>query len=160
MPKLLVNAPSGVQEIIEIGEGGSYFEPERVLWDERKDGALPEVTVGGMVRNGAELVYDAELHAARPIENQEQIIKRLAAAVQRHMDSAAQAQGYDSIMSLCSYLGSSVTEWAAEAYAGAQWRDDVWSACKVIMDDTIARKRPVPTEEELIAELPALEWPR
>lgn len=50
MSRLLVNAPSGQQEIIEVGHGGGYFDPLRVLWDERIDGPLPEITLGGMVR--------------------------------------------------------------------------------------------------------------
>lgn len=50
MYKLLVNAPTGLQEVIEVTATGSYFDPERVLWDERRDGPLPDVTLGGMVR--------------------------------------------------------------------------------------------------------------
>lgn len=50
MSRLLVNAPSGLQEVIEIGEGGGYFDESRVLWDERADGPLPDITLGGMTR--------------------------------------------------------------------------------------------------------------
>lgn len=57
MSKLLVNAPSGAQEIIEVGDGGGYFDTARVLWDEREDGPLPEITLGGMVRSGAGLLF-------------------------------------------------------------------------------------------------------
>lgn len=57
--KLLVNNPAGVQEIIEIGEGGAYFDPERVLWDEAIDGPLPEITLGGMVRINATEAIEA-----------------------------------------------------------------------------------------------------
>lgn len=58
--KLLVNAPSGKQEVIEVGEGGGYFDPSRVLWDEREDGPLPEITLGGMVRNGGALEFSQD----------------------------------------------------------------------------------------------------
>ena len=58
MSMLLVNAPSGVQEVIEVDEGGGYFDPDRVLWDERDDGPMPGITVGGMVRTGDALVFD------------------------------------------------------------------------------------------------------
>ena len=57
MKKLLVNAPSGAQELIEVGTGGGYFDPSRVLWDEREDGPLPPINLGGMVRDGAALVF-------------------------------------------------------------------------------------------------------
>lgn len=56
MPKLLVNQPSGKQEIIEITESGGYFDVSRVVWDERTDGTLPAVTLGKMQRNGGQLV--------------------------------------------------------------------------------------------------------
>jgi hypothetical protein len=69
--KLLVNAPSGAQELIQIGEGGSYFDAARVLWDEREDGPLPEITLGGMARDGAALVFsqarmDEHTEATKP----------------------------------------------------------------------------------------------
>lgn len=58
---LLVNAPTGLQETIEIGEGGGYFDQSRVIWDERTDGPIPAITIGGMVRVNDDLVFDAEL---------------------------------------------------------------------------------------------------
>lgn len=65
MNKLLVNAPSGAQELIIVGPGGKYFDDARVLWDERTDGRLPEgIQLGGMVRQGGALVVDASMLAA------------------------------------------------------------------------------------------------
>lgn len=59
MIKLLVEAPTGQQEIIEVDSTGSYFDPARVLWDERVDGPLPhDVVVGGMVRERTVSVVD------------------------------------------------------------------------------------------------------
>ena len=55
---LLVNTPTGSQELITVGEGGGYFDESLVLWDERIDGDLPEITLGGMVRTDGELVFD------------------------------------------------------------------------------------------------------
>ena len=55
---ILVNAPSGRQELITIGPGGGYFDAARVIWDTRTDGALPSITLGGMVRNGDALTFD------------------------------------------------------------------------------------------------------
>lgn len=62
--KLLVNAPGGTQEIIEVGLGGGYYDASRVLWDERIDGPMPAVTPGGMVRAGSALEVDSSLLAA------------------------------------------------------------------------------------------------
>lgn len=77
MSQLLVNAPGGAQEIIEVGEGGGYFDPDRVLWDERDDGPLPAITLGGMVRSGAGLVFDQ----ARMDEHQNAMRQPVPAAV-------------------------------------------------------------------------------
>ena len=69
--KILVDAPSGMQELLELGEGGKYFDDSRVLWDERKDGPLPAITLGGMNRQGKGLVFDATklaAHAAKVAE--------------------------------------------------------------------------------------------
>lgn len=41
-----------------MGEGGSYFDAARVLWDERIDGALPALTLGAMVRTGNALEFN------------------------------------------------------------------------------------------------------
>lgn len=56
--KLLVDTPSGSQEIIEVESNGGYFDAARVVWDERTDGALPDMDPGGLVRNGNALVFD------------------------------------------------------------------------------------------------------
>ena len=63
MTKLLVNAPTGEQQIITVGEGGGYFDINRVLWDERIDGALPDITLGGMIRVDNNLILDETLLA-------------------------------------------------------------------------------------------------
>lgn len=67
MYRLLVNAPTGDQRLIEVGEGGKYFDDSRVLWDERKDGPLPSVTLNGMEKFGDQLVFSqAKLDAYVP----------------------------------------------------------------------------------------------
>lgn len=72
MSKLLVDTPSGKQEIVEVGVRGGYFDPSRILWDERRDGALPnDLVIGGMVLTGGTLVFDqnrmaAHLEASKP----------------------------------------------------------------------------------------------
>tara|TARA_R110000751_G_scaffold304916_1_gene420768 strand:+ start:352 stop:678 length:327 start_codon:yes stop_codon:yes gene_type:complete len=58
MIKLLIDAPTGLQEIVEVGKGGGYYDASRVLWDERDDGELPDITLGGMTRKGKKLVFD------------------------------------------------------------------------------------------------------
>lgn len=83
MAKLLVNAPDGAQEIIEVGDGGGYFDQSRVLWDERIDGPMPAITEGGMVRDGAQLVFDetrkAETDAAIVVQSVPKSVYRFQA---------------------------------------------------------------------------------
>jgi hypothetical protein len=56
MPRLLVNQPAGKQEVIQITAAGTYYDSSRVVWDERTDGALPEITLGKMQRVNNQLV--------------------------------------------------------------------------------------------------------
>lgn len=58
MAKMIVNAPSGEQQIIEVSRTGGYFDPSLVVWDERTDGAIPSANLelGSMVRSGNDLV--------------------------------------------------------------------------------------------------------
>ena len=56
MIKLLINCPQGQQQVITIDKTGGYFDDSRIIWDERKDGELPEnITLGKMVRDGKSL---------------------------------------------------------------------------------------------------------
>lgn len=65
--KMLVNNPLGLQELIEIGDGGFYFDNSLVVWDERIDGALPDITLGGMVRVADSLIFNKELFDGQPV---------------------------------------------------------------------------------------------
>lgn len=71
MNKLLVNAPTGKQELIEVSDSGGYFDATRVLWDEHIDGLIPVITLGGMTRDGGLLTYsqarmDEHIAASKP----------------------------------------------------------------------------------------------
>lgn len=83
----------------------------------------------------------------------------MTAVVQRYLDATAQLRGYDGILSLCSYAASVNQPFAAEGDAGIVWRDAVWLYCYQVLADVAAGTRPIPTADELIAELPAMVWP-
>ena len=74
-------------------------------------------------------------------------------AIQEHLDSEAQAVGYDSIMSACSYAGA-VNDFQAEGISFLNWRSAVWTAAYQILADVENNVRPLPTIAEIIAELP------
>lgn len=95
-----------------------------------------------------------------PAPTPEQIKAMLSAAVQIHMDAAAQAAGYDDIKSAATYADEpAVPKFQQEGQAFRAWRSLCWAACYEVMADVEAGERAVPTAGELIAALPALEMP-
>ena len=82
----------------------------------------------------------------------------LELAVQKHLDDAATARGYDNIVSACSY-SASANAFQSEGIAYLNWRAAVWQHCYQVLADVQAGVRAVPTAAELIAELPVLALP-
>lgn len=82
----------------------------------------------------------------------------LTDSIQRHLDSTAQTRNYDGILSLCTYVTSTDPLFAAEGQAGVVWRDACWRKGYEIMAAVLAGNRPIPTESELLAEMPAIGW--
>ncbi len=82
-----------------------------------------------------------------------------AAAIQAHLDATARARGYDGALSITTYIGSSIPQWAAEAAAFFAWRDQVWAYAYTELAKVQAGQRAAPTPAELVDELPAISWP-
>lgn len=80
--------------------------------------------------------------------------------IQLRLDNFAKTRGYDSILSACTYATSKVAKFAAEGQYCVDSRDTHWSTCYTIMGDVQTGARAVPTLDEVIAEMPALEWPQ
>lgn len=74
-------------------------------------------------------------------------------AVQAHLDAAAQALGYDNILSACSYAGY-INPFQAEGQSFVSWRGAVWDYCYAQLAAVQAGSRTQPTVDELISELP------
>ena len=81
------------------------------------------------------------------------------AAIQAHLDNFAKTRNYDGILSAASYATSAVPKFRAEGQYAAEMRDAVWAKGYELMDAVLAGARPMPDLEEVLAELPALEWP-
>jgi len=63
MSKLLIIDKISGRQLIEIEEGGSYFDPTFVLWDESIDGEIPSIDITGAVRIDGDLLFNEEVAA-------------------------------------------------------------------------------------------------
>ena len=90
----------------------------------------------------------------------EEVQAMLTAKVQKYLDTTAQKLGYDSCLSVCSYVDTGVAKFDEEGEAFRKWRSAVWAKGYEIVAQVQASTRPIPTEEELFAELPAIELNR
>jgi hypothetical protein len=75
------------------------------------------------------------------------------------LDETAKERGYDSILSLCTYATSTAAKFSDEGQAGVSWRDEVWAKGYSILADVESGSRAIPTESELLSELPSFVWP-
>jgi len=94
-----------------------------------------------------------------PPPTAEQIIAQYAAGVQQHLDAFARTRNYDGILSAATYATSTVPKFKAEGQYAVEARDATWAKCYEVLAAVEAGTRPMPTLEELLAELPVLIWP-
>lgn len=80
------------------------------------------------------------------------------AEVQSHLDATAQTRGYDSMLSACSYASGTHPRFSVEGRDCLAWRSSVWEAAYQIMTDVRLGARPLPTVQQVIAELPPMVW--
>ena len=104
-------------------------------------------------KNGKPILKDP------PPPTAEQIVAQDTAAVQEHLDDFARTRNYDNILSACTYATSAVPKFQAEGQYAVEARDATWAKCYEILAAVEAGSRPMPTLDELLAELPVLTWP-
>lgn len=95
-----------------------------------------------------------------PVKRGEIAMKLVEDAIEEHIDSVAREKGYRDATRIVTYTVSTKPEWAAEAQAFVKWRDDVWLHAFAELDKVQAGDRAEPTIDDLIAELPAIVWPK
>lgn len=112
------------------------------------------------VRTGQrrELDLTAQEIAALPVPTPEQIQADFTRRIQARLDAFAQTRGYDGILSAASYVTSTNAQFAKEGQYCVSARDATWAKGYEIMGAVQAGTRPMPTWEQLEAELPALAW--
>ena len=89
-------------------------------------------------------------------EKNKQLQAHLTSVVQNVLDEEAKKLGYDSCLSVCSYVDTGVQKFDDEGKAFRTWRSAVWAKGYEILDEVLAGTREIPTEEELLSELPKL----
>lgn len=65
--------------VIKVQDTGRYTGDDVILWNEVDDGSMPDITLGGMVRQGSALVFNQErkdLHDAVILEEQSEQTRR------------------------------------------------------------------------------------
>lgn len=87
------------------------------------------------------------------------LIARNVAAIQAELDRRAQAKGYDSILSACSYAAPEGVPFQTEGAAFLKWRSDVWAQAYAVLAEVQAGTKPLPTPEQAVASMPPLVLP-
>lgn len=124
-------------------------EEHQALFEGQSQGKLIQADA-----NGRPVLVDP------PPPTPEQIIAQYTAGVQQHLDTFARTRNYDDILSAATYATSQVPKLKVEGQYAVEARDATWAKCYDILAAVEAGSRPMPTPDELIAELPALVWPQ
>lgn len=101
----------------------------------------------------------AAADAAAAAEQKAAIEKEFSTAIQSRLDAFAQTRNYDGILSACTYASSTVTKFKAEGQYCVDARDNTWATCYTILAQVEAGTIPMPTLDEVLAQLPVLTWP-
>jgi hypothetical protein len=90
----------------------------------------------------------------------ENLASKIESAAQALMDKAARLRGYDSMISVISYLSSSNPTWKADAEAGRAYRDLIWNTLRILETSVSQGQQPMPASiDEVMATLPVIVWP-
>jgi hypothetical protein len=100
--------------------------------------------------------YLEEDHQDLFYESPAQTVVRLEAALDRHLDAVANSYRYESIRTMVTYATSDHPTFGVEGKAAVKFRDAVYAYGIQVIADVQAGNREIPTEEELIEELPLI----
>jgi hypothetical protein len=94
----------------------------------------------------------------KPAPTAEEQKKVYENAVQAHLDATAQTRGYDNTYTCISYINSTDEVWRRESNAFNVWRDSIWRKAHEILNAFMRGEIEQPTIEEVIAQLPTIDW--
>ena len=122
---------------------------------------LDDAAFAYLLPEGCTEITEAEADALRapPPPTVAEIIATYTAAIQKRLDDFARTRNYDGILSAATYATSQVPKFKAEGQYAVEARDATWAKCYEVLAAAEAGSRPMPTLDELLAELPTLTWP-
>lgn len=132
-----------------------YLKPDGSVHAFEVDGSQDDLITPDMQYLSAEAL--AALRAPAPLTFEQQMAV-FEGAIQASLDAFARTRNYDGIMSACTYVTSTVPAFAAEGQRCVELRDATWQAAYALLAEVQSGARPVPTLEEVLAEMPALAW--
>lgn len=138
-------------------------------------GGYPEAAAEWCNENGIAHIEEIDWQQGKPeearqfiivansarVETPEEMQARYTALAQEALDAFARSRGYDSIMSACSYYGSTDPQFSAEAEYCMALRDRTWRKGYEILNAVMAGTMELPTEDAFLAMLPVADaaWP-
>lgn len=139
-------------EEFEIGQifDGRY-PPKAAQWCNKNNAHIVDITPEGESKS----IYRIDANKPPSMDEQKKLYEN---AVQAHLDATAQTRGYDNTYTCLSYLNSTDDIWKRESNAFNAWRDSVWRKAHEILDAFMSGAINQPTIEEVIAQLPKIEW--
>ena len=101
--------------------------------------------------------------------NPANVIKQYEEAIQRYIDTVAQARGYDNGYTCASYFDDKNARYASDARIFKDWRSDVWVYVNELLNSyqsafdgqeeiPASALTGYPTPETVIRQLPQIEW--
>lgn len=135
-----------VAEITDLDPAGRFHPSLQWL-------ACPaDATVGWVMADGTLIAPTPQAPTPDEVE------AALTAALNRHLDTVANQRRYDSRFT-CSLRAGFPGPFQEEGQVFAAWMDACNMAAYQLMAEVKAGSRSVPTEAELIAAMPVIEWP-
>lgn len=104
--------------------------------------------------------YDGKLYfeGAEPQKPQKMVVAEYEAKIQARLDDFTRTLTYDGILSACTYATSAIEMYRIEGQYCVEARDATWAKAFELLS-AFQPGDPVPTWEEIEAELPPLAWP-
>lgn len=158
--RFLIPANATNIQVIEHREGynryfnGSEWEYKLIKTEQPSEYHEWDDINGWTITEENQTIYEQQL-AEQQLQN---IKDGLENAVDNYINSVAKVKGYDSKQSCCSYAAGN-NKYTNESIAFIDWMASCWDHCFAKMIAVENEEAEIPTQEELIAELPEMVWP-